>query len=210
MSEKIDPPTTIPVFPLPKAVLLPRSRLPLHIFEPRFLAMVDDCLKTPHRLIGMIQPTGDEGRLHSIGCAGKLTQFSETEDGRYMITLTGISRYRLDSEIEGFAPYRRFKVRWGGFEKDHEVPEQDSKFDRDSFFDLLGKFLEGEGLSTDWETLQQADNELLINSLSMMLDFDLEDKQALLEAPSLQTRRETLTTLFEFSLRGGSDDEVLQ
>ena len=210
MPKKIDLPKTIPIFPLPKAVLLPRSRLPLHIFEPRYLAMIEDCLKTPHRLIGMLQPTGNDGRLHSIGCAGKLTQFSETEDGRYMITLTGLSRYRLGSEIEGFAPYRRFNVQWGGFEKDREAPEQDSKFDRDSFFDLLGKFLEGEGLSTDWETLQQADNELLINSLSMMLDFDLEDKQALLEAPSLQTRRETLTTLFEFSLRGGSDDEVLQ
>ena len=210
MSKKIDLPTTIPIFPLPKAVLLPRSRLPLHIFEPRYLAMIEDCLKTPHRLIGMLQPTGKDGRLHSIGCAGKLTQFSETEDGRYMITLTGISRYRLDNEIEGFTPYRRFNVQWDGFEKDGEVPEQDSKFDRDGFFNLLGKFLEGEGLSTDWETLQQADNELLINSLSMMLDFDLEDKQALLEAPSLQTRRETLTTLFEFSLRGGSDDEVLQ
>ena len=210
MPKKIDLPTTIPVFPLPKAVLLPRSRLPLHIFEPRYLAMIEDCLKTPHRLIGMLQPTGNDGRLHSIGCAGKLTQFSETEDGRYMITLTGISRYRLDNEIEGFTPYRRFNVQWDGFEKDTEVPEQDSKFDREGFFKLLGKFLEGEGLSTDWETLQQADNELLINSLSMMLDFDLEDKQALLEAPSLQTRRETLTTLFEFSLRGGSDDEVLQ
>ena len=210
MPKKIDLPTTIPIFPLPKAVLLPRSRLPLHIFEPRYLAMIEDCLKTPHRLIGMLQPTGNDGRLHSIGCAGKLTQFSETEDGRYMITLTGISRYRLDNEIEGFAPYRRFNVQWDGFEKDAEVPEQDSKFDRDGFFKLLGKFLEGEGLSTDWETLQQADNELLINSLSMMLDFDLEDKQALLEAPSLQTRRETLTTLFEFCLRGGSDDEVLQ
>ena len=210
MSEKIDLPKALPIFPLPKAVLLPGTRLPLHIFEPRYLAMVEDCLKTPHRLLGMLQPTGDDGRLHSIGCAGKLTQFSETEDGRYMITLTGISRYRIDNEIEGFAPYRRFNVQWDGFEKDREAPEQDSKFDRDIFFNLLKKFLEGEGLSTDWETLQQADNELLINSLSMMLDFDLEDKQALLEAPSLQTRRETLTTLFEFSLRGGSDDEVLQ
>ena len=210
MSEKIDLPKALPIFPLPKAVLLPGTRLPLHIFEPRYLAMVEDCLKTPHRLLGMLQPTGDDGRLHSIGCAGKLTQFSETEDGRYMITLTGISRYRIDNEIEGFAPYRCFNVQWDGFEKDREVPEPDSKFDRDVFFNLLKKFLEGEGLSTDWETLQQADNELLINSLSMMLDFDLEDKQALLEAPSLQTRRETLTTLFEFSLRGGSDDEVLQ
>ena len=210
MSEKIDLPKSIPVFPLPKAVLLPRSRLPLHIFEPRYLAMIEDSMKTPHRIIGMLQPTGNDGRLHSIGCAGKLTQFSETEDGRYMVTLTGISRYRIENEIEGFSPYRRFNVLWDDFEKDRTVPEQDHEFDRDSFFKLLGKFLEGESLSTDWETLQQADNELLINSLSMMLDFDLEDKQALLEAPSLQTRRETLTTLFEFSLRGGTDDEVLQ
>ncbi len=210
MPEKIDLPKSIPIFPLPKAVLLPRSRLPLHIFEPRYLAMIEDCLKTPNRLIGMVQPTGADDRLHSIGCAGKLTQFSETEDGRYMITLTGVSRYRIENEIDGFTPYRRFNVSWDSFEKDRESPIQDIKFDRKSFFELLKKFLEGEGLSTDWETLQQADNELLINSLSMMLDFDLEDKQALLEAPSLQTRRETLTTLFEFSLRGGSDDEVLQ
>ena len=118
MSEKIDLPTTIPIFTLPKAVLLPRSRLPLHIFEPRYLAMVEDCLKTPHRLIGMLQPTGDEGRLHTIGCAGKLTQFSETEDGRYMITLTGISRYRLDSEIEGFAPEKNDGKAWDKYPRD--------------------------------------------------------------------------------------------
>ena len=210
MSEKIDLPSILPIFPLPKALLLPGSRLPLHIFEPRYLTMIEDCLKTPNRLIGMIQPTSVEGRLQSIGCAGKLTQFSETEDGRYMITLSGISRYRIESEIEGFTPYRRFNVLWDSFEKDRDVPDPDNNFDRDEFFGLLEKFLEGEGLSTDWETLQQADSELLINSLSMMLDFDSEDKQALLEAPSLQTRRETLTTLFEFSLRGGSDDEVLQ
>ena len=210
MSEKIDLPSILPIFPLPKAILLPGSRLPLHIFEPRYLTMIEDCLKTPNRLIGMIQPTGVEDRLQSIGCAGKLTQFSETEDGRYMITLSGISRYRIESEVEGFTPYRRFNVLWDSFEKDRDVPDLDKNFDRDEFFGLLEKFLEGEGLSTDWETLQQADSELLINSLSMMLDFDSEDKQALLEAPSLQTRRETLTTLFEFSLRGGSDDEVLQ
>ena len=210
MSEKIDLPRILPIFPLPKAILLPGSRLPLHIFEPRYLTMIEDCLKTPNRLIGMIQPTSVEGRLQSIGCAGKLTQFSETEDGRYMITLSGISRYRIESEVEGFTPYRRFNVLWDSFEKDRDVPDPDKNFDRDEFFGLLEKFLEGEGLSTDWETLQQADSELLINSLSMMLDFDSEDKQALLEAPSLQTRRETLITLFEFSLRGGSDDEVLQ
>ena len=117
MPEKIDLPKSIPIFPLPKAVLLPRSRLPLHIFEPRYLAMVEDCLKTPNRLIGMVQPTGVDDRLHSIGCAGKLTQFSETEDGRYMITLTGVSRYRIESEIDGFTPYRRFNVSWDSFER---------------------------------------------------------------------------------------------
>ena len=107
MSKKIDLPSILPIFPLPKAILLPGSRLPLHIFEPRYLTMIEDCLKTPNRLIGMIQPTSVEGRLQSIGCAGKLTQFSETEDGRYMITLSGISRYRIESEVEGFTPYRR-------------------------------------------------------------------------------------------------------
>ena len=100
MSEKIDLPKALPIFPLPKAVLLPGTRLPLHIFEPRYLAMVEDCLKTPHRLLGMLQPTGDDGRLHSIGCAGKLTQFSETEDGRYMITLTGCLLYTSDAADE--------------------------------------------------------------------------------------------------------------
>ena len=144
MLEKIDLPKALPIFPLPKAVLLPGTRLPLHIFEPRYLAMVEDCLKTPHRLLGMLQPTGDDGRLHSIGCAGKLTQFSETEDGRYMITLTGISRYRIDNEIEGFAPYRRFNVQGAGFEREREVPEQDSTLDRDVLFDVLRHVLAGE------------------------------------------------------------------
>jgi uncharacterized protein len=105
-----DLPDTIPVFPLPGALMLPRARLPLHIFEPRYLAMIEDCMKTKHRLIGMIQPRetpGGEKRLQAIGCAGRLTGFSETEDGRYMITLSGISRYRVKEEVQGFTPYRR-------------------------------------------------------------------------------------------------------
>ena len=104
MKTDIDLPDTIPVFPLPGALLLPRSRLPLHIFEPRYLAMIEDVLKTSGRLIGMIQTSEQNGeeRMQSIGCAGRLTQFSETEDGRYMLTLTGISRYRIRNEITGF------------------------------------------------------------------------------------------------------------
>jgi len=209
-----DLPDLIPIFPLPRALLLPRSRLPLHLFEPRYLQMFEDCLKTPQRLIGMVQPNEVAGRdghgLHTIGCAGRVSQFSETEDGRYLITLSGISRFRVLSEEEGFAPYRRCTVSWDGFEQDLAKTEKDVVFDRKPFMDLLGRYFEARSLSADWETLKDADDELLINSLSMMLDFEPEDKQALLEAPSLSTRRETLVTLIEYTLRGGQADEVMQ
>ena len=204
-------PDTIPVFPLPGALLLPRARLPLHIFEPRYLAMLDDALKTPHRLIGMIQPQGDGGRgLQAIGCAGRVTGFSETEDGRYMITLNGISRFRVRQEIDGFTPYRRCEASWDGFDRDLGPTERDPGLDRPRFFDLLGRFFEAEELRTDWDSLRDAEDELLINSLAMLCPFEPGDKQALLEAPSLSTRRETLVTLFEFSLRGGGQEEALQ
>lgn len=213
MMKDADLPDTIAMFPLPGALLLPRARLPLHIFEPRYLQMLEDALKTPQRLIGMVQPrplrTGEDG-LHRIGCAGRVTQFSETEDGRYLITLTGISRFRIQNEVEGFSPYRRCNVSWNGFERDLGKPESDPGFDRLWFLDLLERFFSSRQLQTDWETLKEAEDELLVNSLSMLLDFDAEDKQALLEAPSLRTRRETLVTLIEFSMRGGSNEETLQ
>lgn len=205
---------TIPVFPLPGALLLPRARLPLHIFEPRYLAMLDDTLKTTHRLIGMIQPRdvpgGGERRLHSIGCAGRVTAFSETEDGRYMITLAGISRFRVMREVSGFTPYLKADVSWDGFSRDLGPAETDGGFNREDFMALLGRFFSARNLSTDWESLKEAEDELLINSLSMLCPFEPEDKQALLEAPSLDTRRETLVTLIEFALRGGSNEEVMQ
>lgn len=214
MIKAADLPETIPIFPLPGAVLLPRSRLPLHIFEPRYLQMLDDALKTPHRLIGMVQPggagPGGEGRLHMIGCAGRVTQFSETEDGRYMITLTGKSRFRIREEVSGFTPYRRCDVTWDGFERDLGRTERDEEFDRSAFMELLARYFATRQLAADWEALREAEDELLINSLSMLLDFDPEEKQALLEAPSLTTRRETLITLIEFALRGGQDEETLQ
>lgn len=214
MNLRVDLPDTIPVFPLPGALLLPRARLPLHIFEPRYLTMLDDVLKTDHRLIGMIQPRavpdGSEKRLQSIGCAGRLTSFSETEDGRYMVTLAGISRFRVTQEIEGFTPYRKCDVSWEGFARDRGPLEQDKGFERDKFMSMLKRFFEDRQLSTDWDSLEEAEDELLINSLSMLCPFDPEDKQALLEAPSLSTRRETLVTLMEFALRGGSDENLVQ
>jgi Lon protease-like protein len=213
MALNFDLPSVLPVFPLSGALLLPRSRLPLHIFEPRYLAMLDDALKTPDRLIGMIQPCVDCGpgeRLHQIGCAGRVTQFSETEDGRYMITLSGVSRFRVREELSGFTPYRRVSVSWDSFERDLGGDEHDELFDRDTFLNALCRYFTMRGLETDWETLEGADDELLINSLSMLLDLEPEDKQALLEAPSLTTRRETLVTLIEYALRGGDGEEIMQ
>ncbi|MGR3491520.1 MAG: LON peptidase substrate-binding domain-containing protein [Shimia sp.] len=207
-----DLPGTIPIFPLPGALLLPRARLPLHLFEPRYLQMLEDTLKTPHRLIGMVQPyEGPSGeRLHSIGCAGRLSAFSETEDGRYMITLGGISRFRVQQEVSGFTPYRRAEVDWSGFERDVGNAEDDPGFDREEFLATLKRYFEAHALETDWDSLKEAEEELLINSLSMLCPFEPEDKQALLEAPSLGTRRETLVTLIEFALRGGADEEIMQ
>lgn len=192
---------------------MPRARLPLHLFEPRYLQMFEDALKTSTRLIGMVQPhdgPSGESRLHAIGCAGRITQFSETEDGRYMITLSGISRFRLMEEITGFSPYRKAKVSWTGFERDLGFVEKDKNFDRDHFMGLLKRFFEDQDLQTDWGSLKEAEDELLINSLSMLCPFEPEEKQALLEAPSLSTRRETLVTLIEFALRGGNSEEMLQ
>ncbi len=202
-----DLPAIIPVFPLPGALLLPRAKLPLHIFEPRYLAMLDDTMKTSDRLIGMVQPNGSRG-LHLIGCAGRLTAFSETEDGRYMITLSGASRFRLGGEVDGFTPYRRFNVSWAGFERDLGKPEVDHGFDRPALLALLRRYFVDQGLSTDWDGIHEADEELLISSLSMLCPFEVEERQALLEAPDLTTRRETLVTLIEFALRGGGEDLI--
>jgi len=215
MTKYMDMPETIPIFPLPGALLLPRARLPLHLFEPRYLTMLDDALKTPERLIGMVQPNRVPGRdagpgLHTIGCVGRVTQFSETEDRRYMITLSGVSRFRVIEEVEGFTPYRRAKVSWGGFERDKGPSETDDGFNRDTFMNLLSRYFTAQELQTDWESLKEADDELLINSLSMLLGFEPEDKQALLEAPSLSTRRETLVTLIEYAMRGGDNEDIMQ
>ncbi len=208
-----DLPDVLPIFPLPGALLLPRANLPLNLFEPRYLAMLEDVLKTPGRLIGMIQPTSTPhgmpaGKLHHIGCAGRVVGFRETEDGRYLITLSGASRFRLAEEETGFTPYMRARVDWSGFEADLKRPEPDHEFDRPEFLRLLERFFVKSDLRSDWETLKDADEELLVNSLSILCPFPHEDKQMLLEAPTLQNRRETLVSLMEFLLRGPSEGPI--
>ncbi|MFN3614539.1 MAG: LON peptidase substrate-binding domain-containing protein [Rubrimonas sp.] len=209
-----DLPETLAVFPLPGALMLPRARLPLNIFEPRYLAMLDDTLKTEHRLIGMIQPLENRGEgpptLRRIGCAGRVTSLSETEDGRYLIALTGICRFRVRDEVEGFTPYRRVRADWTGFDVDLSKHDTDPGFNRAAFLDLLRRYFETARLSSDWESLEEAEEEMLINSLSMLCPFSVEEKQALLEAPRLAERRETICALMEFAIasRGGEPGQV--
>lgn len=210
-----DLPETIPLFPLPGALLLPRTRLPLNIFEPRYLAMLEDTLKTSHRLIGMIQPLGVQtekasDQLHAIGCAGRVVAFSETDDGRYMITLHGVSRFRVTRTPNGFTPYIKSDVDWADFASDLKRPKADLEFDRGEFMQTLSDFFQSSGLSSDWDSLEKADDELLINSLSMLCPFGVEDKQALLESPSLRDRRETLVTLMKFSMASSQGEEPIQ
>ena len=206
-----DLPETIPLFPLPGALLLPRTRLPLNIFEPRYLAMLDDTMKSEHRLIGMVQPLDhpEEGltRLHNIGCAGRLISFSETDDGRYLITLGGVSRFKTVGTVDGFTPYVRGAVDWVAFEGDLGKCESDEQFDRSAFLKVLARYFKCVNLSSDWDSLKEADEELLINSLAILCPFEAEEKQALLEAPSLKARRETIMTLMEFVLASGGADE---
>jgi len=205
-------PEILPLFPLSGAIVLPRARLPLNIFEPRYLAMFEDVLKTRERLIGMIQPMDKdaEGQMHAVGCAGRVTSFTETDDGRYMISLTGVSRFRLEEQVEGFVPYLQAKINWRDFARDLGGAEHDDGFDRDGFLALLERFFAVEELDTDWDNLKQAETEMLVNSLSMLAPFSPEDKQAMLEAKTLRARRETLVTLMEFALRRGDGQGVMQ
>ncbi len=208
-----DLPETIPVFPLPGALLLPRGRLPLNIFEPRYLAMLDDTLKSDHRLVGMVQPyegRAQPPRLHTIGCAGRVTSLSETEDGRYLIVLTGVSRFRIRDEVEGFTPYRRVKIDWTDFAGDLERPDEVHGFDKDDFLALLRRYFDVANLSSDWDSMREAEPEMLVNSLSMMCPFEVEEKQALLEAPRLSDRAETLTALLRFAIAAGGDEGQVQ
>lgn len=201
-------PDTLPLFPLPGAVLLPRTRLPLHIFEPRYLQMMEDVLRSGDRLIGMIQPIG-EG-LAAVGTAGRVAMFSEDDDGRMMISLRAVSRFRLVEALDGFTPYLRGKVDWEGYGADRRgaVPD-DPEFDRPAFMERLGRYMAARDLSTDWNAAEEAGDELLVNSLSMLLPLGVEEKQALLEAATLPERRAILDGLMEYALHGGDDEERL-
>ncbi len=169
-----DLPQVIPVFPLPGTILLPRGQLPLNIFEPRYLNMVDDAM-AGDRMIGMIQtfgPAGEQPPLMRVGCAGRVTSFAETSDGRYLITLTGICRFRIANELQVSSPYRQVRADYEPYGDDLGDPDPYENFDREAFLDALAPYLGRRGLDIDWDTAKAAPPEALVNSLAMGLPFE--------------------------------------
>lgn len=201
-----DLPTTIPVFPLPGALLLPRGQMPLNIFEPRYLAMIDDALRTDHRLIGMIQPDSvhststEHPALFTVGAVGRITQLSESGDGRYLIELTGIVRFRLVEEIAVTTSYRQCRVDYAPFADDFIARKGEEHVDREKLLTTLAEFLKVNNLKADWDGIERAPNEALVNALAMMSPYGAAEKQALLEAPDLKTRAEILIAITEMDL----------
>jgi Lon protease-like protein len=209
-------PHTIPVFPLPGALLLPRGQMPLNIFEPRYLAMIDDALRIGHRLIGMIQPhpsrsgTNERPSLYSVGCAGRITQLAETGDGRYLIELTGVARFRIDEEMPVTTAYRQCRVNFAPFADDFIARKGEDAVDRRALLTTLRLFLKAKALKADWDSIEKAPNEALVNALSMMSPFGPAEKQALLEAPDLKTRAEILVALTEIELAKNNTEGDIQ
>jgi uncharacterized protein len=212
-----DCPTVIPVFPLPGALLLPRGQMPLNIFEPRYLAMVDDVLRG-ERVIGMVQPDADGGgsptapKLYQVGCAGRLTQLAETGDGRYLITLVGIARFHIEEEMSTTTLYRQCRVTFAPFEADFTARAGENDVDRAGVVKALRDFVEAAHVRVDWQGIEEAPNEALVNALSMMSPFGVREKQALLEAPDLKKRAEVLIALTEIELArsGSNSDSTMQ
>lgn len=201
-----DLPKVIPVFPLPGALLLPRGQMPLNVFEPRYLQMVDDAFRDGHRLIGMIQPdvthshSNERPILFKVGCAGRITQLAESGDGRYILELTGVARFKVLEEKTVLTPYRQCNVDFGAFIDDFVARKGENEVDRKALLEALTQFLKANQLKVDWEGIESAPNEALVNALAMMSPYGPAEKQALLEAPDLKTRAEILIAVTEMDL----------
>ena len=202
-------PTTLPIFPLPGVLLLPHGRLPLRIFEPRYLAMTRAAL-AGERLIGMVQPNDPvvsdaNPPIYPIGCAGRITSFTETDDGLFLITLTGISRFRIREELPLLEGYRRVVPEWADFARDLEADENFG-FDRDRLIRGLKGFFQHHQISADWDAIASTPVDRLVTSIAMMCPFEPSEKQALLEASDLDDRARLLTAIVEMAVLNRSSD----
>jgi len=203
-------PRVVPIFPLPGVLLLPGGRLPLNIFEPRYLAMVRDAL-AGERAIGMIQPCEEAkdvgaAKVYETGCLGRITAFSETDDGRYLITLTGLIRFGAGRELPPLDGYRRVAADYERFRGDLENDLEDGAdgesgiIDRARLLETLGIYFEAQGIESDWEAIAEAGDAALVTSLAMLCPFGAPEKQALLEAMSLPERANAITAIMEMAV----------
>ena len=203
-----DLPKVLPIFPLSGVLLLPRGTLRLNIFEPRYVAMIEDALGAK-RLIGIIQPTeplpSPEEEvtppvLYGTGCAGRISSFSETDDGRFLIQLMGVTRFRVAEELEGVRGYRRVTPDWTPFASDLEPADEESVIDRDQLMETLRQYFSAQGIKADWKVIKDTPNERLVTSVAMSCEFQANEKQALLEAPNLGERARMIMALMEMAL----------
>ena len=200
-------PKALPIFPLAGALLLPHSQLPLNIFESRYIQLIDDALGGS-RLIGMIQPRDlsdqqhvpDKAPLYDIGCIGRLSMFQEYEDGRYFVTLTGLKRFRMEEEVPTTTPYRMLKVNYAEFDEVDAHAEPEFSADRDRFIQLIRSYIDTKDYSVNWELIEQTDTSTLVNAGATLAPWLPSEKQALLEAMTMQNRYDTLVALYEMAV----------
>ena len=205
-----DLPPTLPVFPVAGALLLPRRPIQLTVFEPRYLTMLDDAL-SGERLIGMIQPkageeaTGSAPELCEIGCVGRIVQFAEIGDGRCFLSLAGVTRFRVAQEMKSVTPYRIVRADYATFAQDFVEGSGEAEVDRDALLKALRDFAKANDLKIDWDDIEKASNETLVNSLAIMSPYGPREKQAMLEAADLKSRADILVAIAQFDLAGGAD-----
>jgi hypothetical protein len=197
--KKQDLPKTIPVFPLSNFIIFPHTTVPLNIFEPRYIEMINDSMKT-NKMIGLIQPKNNDDNsipgLHKIGCLGKITNFKDTSDGRYMIDLNGITRFEITNEIKSTKPYRICEANYDNFELDLTPEKKKLKFsDLESIFNDLKLLFEKKGYIINWKSLEKQDLNETINALAMASPFSLEEKQILLESKNLEARKDKISEI---------------
>lgn len=209
-----DMPASLPIFPLTGVLLLPRGQLPLNIFEPRYLALTEAALGERQRLIGMIQPIEAEGAdappsLYPIGCAGRISSFSETGDGRYLITLSGVCRFAVGEELAVDTPYRRVRPDFARFARDLAEPPAPT-LDRARFTELLKVYLARQRIKADWRSIAEAPDDGLVTTLAMVCPFQPQEKQALLECPDTTARARTMIQLLEMATLGAPGEGTIR
>ncbi len=209
-----DLPETIPVFPLSNFIFFPKTSAPLNIFEPRYIKMIDQCIKS-NRIIGMIQPKGlsnpKKTELFKVGCLGKISSFNETEDGRYVIVLNGITRFNIVDEVDNRKPFREFKINYKGFENDIKDEEVDVNFsDLNLIFNDLKNIFEKQGYIVNWSELEKQSLDQTLNTLSMASPFSKEEKQMLLEAENLELRKKKLEQIVKLYSSDNFSNKTLQ